>query len=1137
MSIAQETHIFRTHQRYLRSTNLERDWHDSEALNNYVVTPQSEQSLQKILLGLKPHSGLRAWRITGDYGSGKSSFALFAANVLAKKALPAHMDGSAFEVDVTNFIFPLLITGYRGSLGRALLQGVVSHLTGLPKSDSLIHEIEQFLVENEKIEDTTVVKFIRRFHEFVVKSKAGNGIALFIDEAGKFLEFAAAKPDQEDIFLLQSLAELAARSGKHPIIIVTILHQGLNAYAEHLAKSQQKEWEKIAGRFEEILWHHPLDQVAMLIGHALDVDFESIPSGEIGTMERLMQQTLSLGWYGYAVNTELLGALAKSLYPLHPTAIPVLVKLFTAFGQNERSLYSFLLGQESFGLQDFIQRTEGLQLYRLHDLYDYARAAFGPKLASLSYHWKAVDNVITTYPISEPKQLQLLKTIGLLNLVNSDALIGSEAILLLANDLDTTTTLDKLSQDHVVHFRGHAGGYCIWPHSSVNIEDCYAQAIVALGPPTHDIRGLLKERLSTRPIVARRHYIETGNLRYFEIDYIDIADLQTSLSRSFDADGLILVPLCETEQQVDRAINIIEASANETSDSIIIVVPGQLRFLTEFLEEVRRWEWIERSVGELRHDKYARDEVSRQLAAADSELQRQLQKIIGLNSISADSELAWYHRGQRQEAVTGNRAMMGFLADVCDRNFPNSPRIHNELVNRRDISSAAASARLRLCERLFEFSNKPFLGMDPEKHPPEMSMYLSVFHAAGFHQETADGIWEIALPDEVFDQQNCNVRPAMLCIHQLLDERHNERVQVTDIFEALRSKPFGVRDGMIPVLLAVFIVMNEQAVALYEDGSFIPRITGSNYLRLIKAPETFEIQYYPITTLRTSLFSKLAQELGFAKTDNAHTDLLDVVKPLFAFMSKLPDYVLNSNSLNPVTQRVRNILRTTGDPVNLLFMDLPKACDIGDLNNGDLGPEAIDAFSSRLKDAIDELRQHYPALLHRLLEELIKQFELKGSFEKNRSALAKRAAALVPFVTEIRLKSYCLRLADLNLTPDQWAESLANLLCSMPATKWREKDIHKFDQEIHHLTQQFLRVEATVYNKTLETSNAISVRVSLTKPDGQERDQVIHLTDAEAEIAKKLEKELQKLLEAQGQVGIAAASSVLWKMLSQNNQK
>ena len=56
--------------------------------------------------------------------------------------------------------------------------------------------------------------------------------------------------------------------------------------------------------------------------------------------------------------TELVN-LSPSLYPLHPTLIPALSKFFRRFGQNERSLFSFILSSEPFALQDFAERLAG----------------------------------------------------------------------------------------------------------------------------------------------------------------------------------------------------------------------------------------------------------------------------------------------------------------------------------------------------------------------------------------------------------------------------------------------------------------------------------------------------------------------------------------------------------------------------------------------------------------------------------------------------------------------------------------------------------------------------------------------------------------------------------------------------------
>jgi hypothetical protein len=77
--------LFDIKSRFLRSVQLERDFRDPAALVGYVRTDFVQESCDRIAEGLRPESGRRAWRITGDYGSGKSSFALLLANALGRR--------------------------------------------------------------------------------------------------------------------------------------------------------------------------------------------------------------------------------------------------------------------------------------------------------------------------------------------------------------------------------------------------------------------------------------------------------------------------------------------------------------------------------------------------------------------------------------------------------------------------------------------------------------------------------------------------------------------------------------------------------------------------------------------------------------------------------------------------------------------------------------------------------------------------------------------------------------------------------------------------------------------------------------------------------------------------------------------
>src|SRR5215475_232494 len=137
--------LFRTRQRFLRSAYLERDFYDATALDGYVVTPAIRRSLTRLGSGLNPASGQRAWRITGDYGSGKSSFALLLAHAFAGKdsSLPPQIRRS---LDLTvpareRRLLPVLITGSRDRLATAVFRAVAHALAeriGSPKRSRIL---------------------------------------------------------------------------------------------------------------------------------------------------------------------------------------------------------------------------------------------------------------------------------------------------------------------------------------------------------------------------------------------------------------------------------------------------------------------------------------------------------------------------------------------------------------------------------------------------------------------------------------------------------------------------------------------------------------------------------------------------------------------------------------------------------------------------------------------------------------------------------------------------------------------------------------------------------------------------------------------------------------------------------------
>ena len=1137
--------LFKVRSRFLRSAHLERDFHDPTCMSGYVATNFTRSCLGYVANGLNPRSGQRAWRMTGDYGSGKSSFALLLAHWFAgrEKIFPPELrkavDFRQFGVTRRPHFVPVLVTCSRQALGISILSSLHQTLTqiyGRGTKKNLVLKVQRLLDVGEEPTDDQIFQLVLEVNSRIIADSKGKGLILILDELGKFLEFAALHPQRQDIFLLQRLAEAASRSGDQPLFVVCLLHQGFNAYSDLLSQSAQREWEKIAGRFEEIVFNQPIDQVANVIASAINVRTRGIPQAVSLELRQAMEQIMARGWFGSSSTKSLL-AVATRLYPLHPTVLPILIRTFRRFGQNERSLFSFLMSNEPFGLQAFSERSlhEG-DLYRLHNFYDYVRTNFGHRLAVQSYrsHWNLIDSVVESFATGDELQVKILKTVGILNLINDGDLVPTEDLVVLAlsrfhpdERKRFQRTLKKLHKDRrVLYDRGRTRGLCLWPHTSVDLEKAYEDSRRVVDVP-QNVGIRIKDSLESRPIVARRHYIETGNLRHFDVHYCSVNELSGLFERRLTvADGLIIVPLCETPTEREAALMFVKEPRIKQRSNWLVAVPCPLNHLASLVQEVQRWEWISTNILELNADKFAREEVARQKAAARIQLEKRIQSYVGFKYFTGQMMLEWFHEG-RPLKIKDGRDLLSRLSRIFDAMYSSAPRIQSELVNRRNLTSAAAAARMRLIERMFTDSGTEFLGMIPEKKPPEMSMYLSVLRNTGLHH-IQENRWEIGEPNDEIDKK-CNVLPTLRRIREIVLEKPDSRINMGALFAELRKPPYGVRDGLIPILLTAFAIAHEQDVAFYKDGTFLRELNGETMLLLTKAPERFDIQYCRIEGIRAELFQQLLTVLDIEGTSQREFELLDVVKQLCIFVAQLPAYVLNTKKFSDTTVAVRDAILNAREPGTLLFTELPKACGFEPIAVGTSVSKTVPVFVKTLKGALDDLKMAFPELQERLRNDFRAAFALPGTFQQFRTALSARSEQILLTITEPKLRAFCLRLMDESLPESDWLESVASYLALKPPSKWHDLEEEIFSCELSQFAARFHRVESIAFVSGKLSKDSVGVRLAITRSDGVEHEQVVHYAPDEEDQLQDLQRQFECILTEDKRLGLVAASRAISK--------
>ena len=238
-------------------------------------------------------------------------------------------------------------------------------------------------------------------------------------------------------------------------------------------------------------------------------------------------------------------------------------------------------------------------------------------------------------------EVRVLKAVALLNVLDAEHLTATDAALSVAlldreSPGEIRRTVTALKRRGLLFDRGAAGGYCLWPSTSVNLEAAFRLARRTLGPADR-IAAQLASYLDESPVVARRHYITTGTLRHFELRYAEPTALDEAVCRPSQTDGLMVVALCQTQQERELAFSVAVSPPFSSREDVILAIPATLQSVADRLQDARCWQWVAENVQELGHDTYAAAEVSRQVAISRRALARRLAALFGIRIANRDA--------------------------------------------------------------------------------------------------------------------------------------------------------------------------------------------------------------------------------------------------------------------------------------------------------------------------------------------------------------------------------------------------------------------------------------------------------------------------------------------------------------------
>ncbi len=1109
-----------------RSVNIERDMGDDTNLRQYYLTGKGLEIISRLTSALNGER-VSAWSLTGPYGMGKSSFANFLLALcgpsdendtrIARKMLDEKDHNLAKKLrnalavynSKTKGLFRVPVTSSFESINRSLSKGLqqamirIKHKHGSNKTafGKLLHKVNKICRE-EFIETLLLVELYKEAGRLY-----RSPVAVFIDEFGKNLEFMARYPAKGDLYILQALAET------DDIYLWVCLHQAFEEYASGLTNRQFQEWGKVQGRFEDISFVEPTAQMIQFIGKTLVRKNEnSLINRAVSNWAKTFHAKVNHSQFPEMFNLDV-----KSLerfYPLHPLVVLLLPELCVRFAQNDRTLFSFLCSGEPNALPSFLStqtidlEAGDLSTFGPEHLYDYFLSSVTSVVLNRpeSQRWLEIHDLIERSRHLDPFYVIILKVTGLLNLFSGPSgFKASSKILPFAflrpfssdglKEKNLQKTLSDLIEKGILIYRDYADEYRLWEGTDFDIPAAIRKRKDSLA--VQPLTDILEKSFSLSPLTASRHSYETGTLRHFERKWCSLSELQeiTPECSSDDVDGLILY--CFGKEAPSETFPF----HTKNGRPIVIGYAKCEEQLREMILDVAASKAVLKEASELLHDGVARKEASFRAQVAEDSLRRFVSDIFS----PGNTETTWYADNQARSVETG-RDLSSLLSSLCNQAFPDCPVIRNELINRNQLSSAAARARRELMDAMLAHEGEENLGM--QGTGPEVAIYRTMLKAEGLHRKGKKDYWQLVAPEP-----NTNFFPVWNELIKSISKATDREVQMVSLVERLRHPPFGMREGPIFVLICLVLAVHSDEIALYQEGAFVPFLGPEDMELMVKRPEYFSVRKFTPMGIQGKVF-RIYRDLlntspinGNKKIRNA--TMVSVVGPLVQFAGGLPEYVLHTRIISKEAQNVRRTLLNAKDPIQLLFTDLPKAVGLHSFSDKTpIEEERVARFQKLLRVTLVELTEALPRLLRSIQTIVVETFGEGYNIEPKsvQTDLNKRAKPLVLRCADPKLKPFVAALAGSNSNMQDWLTSLAAIVNHRPVDVWRDNDLQLFSTSIHDFANRFQALEAIVtaeLKSPVKTKGKVVRYVSMMNSSGSMPNKLFRIDKANLEKMKK----------------------------------
>ncbi|WHY88586.1 hypothetical protein QNH39_12400 [Neobacillus novalis] len=849
--------------------------------------------------------------------------------------------------------------------------------------------------------------------KFIIDELKLLDIGLFVvyDEFGRFLQSLEHNEVNETMQNLQDLAELADHYTVD-LHLLFITHKHLRHYFSSFNQELQNEFQRIEKRFK--LYYIDSDSSTFFriaqtaISNLYDINKSLFNVTEITNQLRKYPLFPELN------QVEVENLIVRGTYPIHPVTLFLLPQLSSLYGQNERTLFTFMESKESNSLYKHL--TGKNNYYLPNQLFSY----FFPNFFDVDFEEKdkiasLYKGIITKIPeISYPTKIgiQLLDIIKFITLwelcgLQSKVKLSTDFIAFALNvsEVDISEELKVLQSLKAIRYNRILGYWELFEGSNYNIDELVAERSEQLKIDKEKILSIFEESLTKKYFLARKYNDEKSMTRFAAVNILFSSDI---LLDKHDPNSIL------SKKNTDSLINLIILESQNDRDDIIqkiISKNDQLSFycihpyaLETIYDSISKQYIIRNLINDevlLNSDKNLKKELHLHL----ENIKHDVNKFIKI-FLDFSSELTWF-RNIRKIKIDNEIILEEQLSQLMFGLYPDTPEVRNDGFNRRKLNNMQLKAGYKVVNQLL---TKPYIqNLGIEGNGPEYLIYASIFKNNNLRLNELDNIKSPELN---------RLRVKLL---KLLNEKNSGSFQ--DLISIFTKKPFGIRQPLIPILLVALIRDKWDQILFYNNEMFISQLNGEIIFSMVQEPEKYNYVFLRLNDEFNQFLSIMEQIFS----DYIDTGNIQTIKPILVsqailkWLRSLPRFVQITRNLDDELVKFKDEIRTSEiDPqkgLTLLY-------------------ERFKYSPVNLEKFVRRLNNEYSSFKSELVNELFNTVGVKDLIELQ--TWIKQQNPI--FYKENNL----LRSLNLHLESEDWIERITSDIVGVELSNWSDKTKEMF---------------------------------------------------------------------------------------------